>query len=130
MRRIQNRRNIRAFKNESVEDPRELLLSLVDLGSLDAEEVLLACVQEMSDAECKRVLNSLTLPSCCDEVEYEDEEPAEDDDLMSLDDSEVESEDEELDEDEESDEEQDVRELESKIRKLERLAFGKRRTRI
>ena len=58
-------------KNESVEDPHELLLSLVDLGSLDAEEALLACVTEMSDAECKRVLSSLSLPGCCDEVDDE-----------------------------------------------------------
>ena len=67
-------------KNEAlVEDPHELLLSLVDMGSLDVEDALLACVTEMSDAECKRVLNSLSLPECCDEVEDEVEEiPADD----------------------------------------------------
>ena len=53
MKRFRNRKMC-SFKNESVEDPHELLLSLVDLGSLDAEEALLACVREMSDAECKR----------------------------------------------------------------------------
>ena len=62
------------MKKESVEDPHELLLSLVDIGSLDTDEVLLTCVKEMSDAECKRVLGSLSLPECCDEVEdvYDD----------------------------------------------------------
>src|SRR5574344_2207002 len=70
MKRFRNRKMC-SFKNESVEDPHELLLSLVDLGSLDAEEALLACVTEMSDAECKRVLSSLSLPDCCDEVDDE-----------------------------------------------------------
>ena len=62
-------------KNESVEDLHELLLSLVDMGSLDTDEALLACVQEMSDAECKHVLSSLSLSNCCDdhdEVAVED----------------------------------------------------------
>lgn len=139
MKRILNRKNIRSMKTESVEDPHELLLSLVDLGSLDADEALLACVKEMSDAECKRVLGSLSLPNCCDEVE----EPAEDDmdgDLVPLDDDAMDDADDDfaaLDdadadadaEDEVSDDGEDVeecnnRELEAKIRRLERLAFG------
>lgn len=139
MKRILNRKNIRSMKNESVEDPHELLLSLVDLGSLDADEALLACVKEMSDAECKRVLGSLSLPNCCDEVE----EPAEDDmdgDLVPLDDDAMDDADDDfaaLDdadadadaEDEVADDGEDVeecdnRELEAKIRRLERLAFG------
>ena len=65
---------------ESVDDPHELLLSLVDMGSLDIEDALLACVKEMSDAECKRVLGSLQLPECdnCDdETPAEAEEPEE-----------------------------------------------------
>lgn len=66
-------------KNKSVEDPHELLLSLVDTGSLDSDEALLACVQEMSDADCKRALCSLGLSDCCDEVE---DESAEDDDFV------------------------------------------------
>ena len=130
MKRFRNRK-VCSFKNESVEDPHELLLSLVDLGSLDAEEALLACVREMSDAECKRVLGSLSLPSGVEEVE--------DDmggDLVQLDDSEddfaVEDEvtDEEPVEDEAADAEECVnRRLEAKISKLERLAFDKRRFR-
>lgn len=115
-------------KNESVEDPHELLLSLVDMGSLDADEALLACVQEMSDAECKRVLSSLSLPSCCDEVE----EPAEDELGTSLDNDEGESVDDDLvldyeDEDDTEDDAEDVeecnnhaRELEARICRLER----------
>lgn len=127
-------------KNETlVKDPHELLLSLVDLGSLDIEEALLACVAEMSDAECKRVLNGLSLPSCCEDSDEEmDEEPAEDmeddnidleDDTEPTDDMIIDSEDiddegvEDLDdasEDEiESDEDEDA-ELEARIRRLER----------
>ena len=113
-------------KNESVEDPHELLLSLVDMGSLDCEECLLACVSEMSDAECKRVLSSLSLPSCCDEVKDDDSEL---DDMNIPDDMdediEVESDvdtDEEPDEDDsEVEDEEDIEvELESRIRRLER----------
>lgn len=115
-------------KNESVEDPHELLLSLVDMGSLDCDECLLACVSEMSDAECKRVLSSLSLPNCCDEVEDEEddlelEENTEADDMDE--DIEVESDedaDEELDEDDtDVEDEEDIEvELESRIRRLER----------
>jgi len=118
-------------KNEGlVSDPHELLLSLVDMGSLDSDEALLACVTEMSDAECKRVLNSLSLPECCDMGECDDDaddsiEPmddmvidpddaefADDDDLEDSDDSE-DSADDESDEDEEA-------ELEARIRNLEK----------
>lgn len=115
-------------KNESVEDPHELLLSLVDMGSLDCDECLLACVSEMSDAECKRVLSSLSLPNRCDEVEEEEddlelEEDAETDDMDE--DMEVESDedsDETVDEDDsEVEDEEDIEvELESRIRRLER----------
>lgn len=113
-------------KNESVEDPHELLLSLVDLGSLDAEEVLLACVSEMSDAECKRVLGSLSLPECCDEVDDEmsvevDEPtvefPSDEDDSEETDDAE---EVDLSDEDETAEEDEDDIELEARIRRLER----------
>ena len=129
MANINRRKNVINKKNESVEDPHELLLSLVDLGSLDAEEALLACVAEMSDAECKRVLGSLSLPNCCDEVDDEmsvevddvddantdvefpsDEEDSEDEDA-----EEVEFEDEDA-EDEDDDTEA---ELEARIRRLE-----------
>lgn len=70
-------------KNENlVSDPHELLLSLVDMGSLAIEDVLMACIAEMSDAECKRVLSGLSLPNCCSNVEdsedeMSDETPAE-----------------------------------------------------
>lgn len=108
-------------KNESVEDPHELLLSLVDLGSLDAEEALLACVTEMSDAECKRVLSSLSLPDCCDEVDdemsVEVDEPSDDVEFPSDEDDEDDEADVEDDTPEDDDEEV---EIESRIRHLER----------
>ena len=107
-------------KNESVEDPHELLLSLVDLGSLDAEEVLLACVTEMSDAECKRVLSSLSLPDCCDEVDdemsVEVDEPSTDVEFPSDEDD---TEEVEITDDMPEDEDEEV-EIESRIRRLER----------
>lgn len=122
-------------KNEElVSDPHELLLSLVDMGSLDADEALLACVTEMSDAECKRVLNSLSLPECCDDAECDDEDDLEvidepmtddeDDDLdpvadeiVDLDDS---DEDEIDDEDDDETEEGCRRDLEARLNRLER----------
>ena len=117
------RNNSRKFtrkKNESVEDPHELLLSLVDLGSLDAEEALLACVTEMSDAECKRVLSSLSLPDCCDEVDdemsVEVDEPSTDVEFPSDEDDAEEA---EITDDMPEDEDEEV-EIESRIRRLER----------
>lgn len=107
-------------KNESVEDPHELLLSLVDLGSLDAEEALLACVTEMSDAECKRVLSSLSLPDCCDDVDdemsVEVDEPSDDVEFPSDEDDADEV---ELTDDMPEDEDEEV-EVESRVRRLER----------
>ena len=82
MRKIFNRK--KSLKTEAVEDPRTLLLSLVDFGTLDVDELLLACVSEMSDAECKRVLNSLSLPQHdledeeCEDGECEDEDLTDD----------------------------------------------------
>ena len=116
-----NPRKFTRKKNESVEDPHELLLSLVDLGSLDAEEALLACVTEMSDAECKRVLSSLSLPDCCDEVDDEMsvevnepstdvESPSDEDDTEEVD----------ITDDTPEDDDEDAVELESRIRRLER----------
>ena len=108
-------------KNESVEDPHELLLSLVDLGSLDAEEALLACVTEMSDAECKRVLSSLSLPDCCDEVDdemsVEVDEPSTDVEFPSDEDD---AEEVDTTDDMPEDDDEDAVELESRIRRLER----------
>ena len=116
-----NTRKFTRKKNESVEDPHELLLSLVDLGSLDAEEALLACVTEMSDAECKRVLSSLSLPDCCDEVDDETsievDEPSTDVEFPSDEDDADEV---ELSDDTPEDEDEDAVELESRIRRLER----------
>ena len=129
MANINRRKNVINKKNESVEDPHELLLSLVDLGSLDAEEALLACVAEMSDAECKRVLGSLSLPNCCDEVddemsvEVDDVDDANTDVEFPSDEEEPEDEDaEEVEfEDEDSEDEDDGTdaELEARIRRLE-----------
>ena len=115
-----NPRKFTRKKNESVEDPHELLLSLVDLGSLDAEEALLACVTEMSDAECKRVLSSLSLPDCCDEVDdemsVEVDEPSTDVEFPSDEDD---AEEVEITDDMPEDEDEEV-EIESRIRRLER----------
>ena len=115
-----NPRKFTRKKNESVEDPHELLLSLVDLGSLDAEEALLACVTEMSDAECKRVLSSLSLPDCCDEVDdemsVEVDEPSTDVEFPSDEDG---AEEVEITDDMPEDEDEEV-EIESRIRRLER----------
>ena len=120
MKRFRNRKMC-SFKNESVEDPHELLLSLVDLGSLDAEEALLACVREMSDAECKRVLGSLSLPDCCDEVDdemsIEVDEPSTDVEFPSDEDDADEV---DITDDTPEDEDEDAVELESRIRRLER----------
>lgn len=136
MKKVLNRKDIRInrMKKESVEDPHELLLSLVDLGSLDADEALLACVKEMSDAECKRVLGSLSLPECCDEVEDTDDDMTA---IMPVDDV-VEDSDEDLDdlpdenvegdlEDSEEDtvDECNRRELEARLRRLERRVRSK-----
>ena len=116
-----NSRKFTRKKNESVEDPHELLLSLVDLGSLDAEEALLACVTEMSDAECKRVLSSLSLPDCCDEVDdemsIEVDEPSTDVEFPSDEDDTDEV---EFTDDTSEDDDEDAVELESRIRRLER----------
>lgn len=127
MANINRRKNILNKKNESVEDPHELLLSLVDLGSLDAEEALLACVAEMSDAECKRVLGSLSLPNCCDEVDDEMSVEVDDVDDANTDvefpSDEEESEDAEEvefeDEDAEDEDDDTEAELEARIRRLE-----------
>ena len=119
-------------KNEElVSDPHELLLSLVDMGSLDSDEALLACVTEMSDAECKRVLNSLSLPACCDDAECDDEdEPMandEDDDLdpvadeiVDLDDEDDTDDSDDADEEDDEAEECSHRDLEARLNRLER----------
>ena len=114
-------RNIRRIV-ESVKDPHELILSLVDFGSIDADDMLVACVSEMSDAECKRVLHQLDLvPE--DDAEIDDVEI----DDVEIDDAEIDDKD--LDEDDDDDDDEDDKndetevELESRIRKLERRLY-------
>ena len=113
---------------ESVKDPHELILSLVDFGSIDADDMLVACVSEMSDAECKRVLHQLDLvPE--DDTEIDDVEI---DDTESDIDNDIEIDDVAIDDDENNDDEVDDKndksdiELESRIRKLERRLYRRR----
>ena len=135
-------RNIRRMV-ESVKDPHELILSLVDFGSIDADDMLVACVSEMSDAECKRVLHQLDLvpeddaeiddteiddvaTPDIDDVEIDDAE-IDDKDLDEIDDKDL-DEDDDDDEDEDDDDDDDKNdetevELESRIRKLERRLY-------
>ena len=129
-------RNIRRIV-ESVKDPHELILSLVDFGSIDADDMLVACVSEMSDAECKRVLHQLDLvpedDAEIDDAEIDDAEidDAEIDDAeiddVEIDDAEIDDKD--LDEDDDDDDDEDDKndetevELESRIRKLERRLY-------
>ena len=124
-------RNIRRIV-ESVKDPHELILSLVDFGSIDADDMLVACVSEMSDAECKRVLHQLDLvPE--DDAEIDDTEI---DDVATPDIDDVEIDDKDLDEDDDDDDDKNDDdkndddkndetevELESRIRKLERRLY-------
>lgn len=120
---------------ESVKDPHELILSLVDFGSIDADDMLVACVSEMSDAECKRVLHQLDLvpESDADDVEIDDAEvdDTETDDTESDIDNDIEIDDAAID-DENNDDEVDYKddksdiELESRIRKLERRLYRRR----
>lgn len=121
-------RNIRRMV-ESVKDPHELILSLVDFGSIDADDMLVACVSEMSDAECKRVLHQLDLvpedDAEIDDIEIDDTESDIDNDI-EIDD--VEIDDKDIDDDEDDDEDDDKNdetevELESRIRKLERRLY-------
>ena len=121
-------RNIRRMF-ESVKDPHELILSLVDFGSIDADDMLVACVSEMSDAECKRVLHQLDLvpedDAEIDDTEIDDTESDIDNDIeiddVEIDDKDIDDEDENDDDDDKNDETEV--ELESRIRKLERRLY-------
>lgn len=107
---------------ESVKDPHELILSLVDFGSIDSDDMLVACVSEMSDAECKRVLHQLDLvPE--DDTEIDDTELDDVDVTPDIDD--VEIDDVEIDDEDDKNDKNDVAEveLESRIRKLERRLY-------
>ena len=120
-------RNIRRIV-ESVKDPHELILSLVDFGSIDADDMLVACVSEMSDAECKRVLHQLDLvpedDTEIDDVEIDDTESDIDNDIeiddVEIDDKDIDDEDDDEDDDKNDDAEV---ELESRIRKLEHRLY-------
>lgn len=125
-------RNIRRIV-ESVKDPHELILSLVDFGSIDADDMLVACVSEMSDAECKRVLHQLDLvqedDAEIDGTEIDDTESDIDNDIeiddAEIDDTEIddaEIDDKDIDDDDAKNDETEV-ELESRIRKLERRLY-------
>lgn len=121
-------RNIRRMV-ESVKDPHELILSLVDFGSIDADDMLVACVSEMSDAECKRVLHQLDLvpedDTEIDDIEIDDTESDVDNDIeiddVEIDDKDLDEEDDDDDEDDKNDETEV--ELESRIRKLEHRLY-------
>lgn len=114
---------------ESVKDPHELILSLVDFGSIDADDMLVACVSEMSDAECKRVLHQLDLvpeddteidDTEIDDVEIDDtESDIDNDNDIEIDDKDLDDED---DNEDDKNDETEV-ELESRIRKLERCLY-------
>lgn len=125
---------------ESVKDPHELILSLVDFGSIDADDMLVACVSEMSDAECKRVLHQLDLvpedDTEIDDVEIDDTESDIDNDIeiddIEIDDVEIDDKDIDDDDKDDDDDEDDKNndktddtevELESRIRKLERRLY-------
>ena len=125
-------RNIRRMV-ESVKDPHELILSLVDFGSIDADDMLVACVSEMSDAECKRVLHQLDLvpedDAEIDGTEIDDVATPDIDDVeiedAEVDDAEIDDEDDDDDDDDDEDDKNDETEveLESRIRKLERRLY-------
>ena len=126
-------RNIRRMV-ESVKDPHELILSLVDFGSIDADDMLVACVSEMSDAECKRVLHQLDLVqedgTEIDDVEIDDTESDIDNDIeiddVEIDDKDIDDEDEDGDDEDDDDDDKNDEtevELESRIRKLERRLY-------
>ena len=127
--KFNKRRNIRRIV-ESVKDPHELILSLVDFGSIDADDMLVACVSEMSDAECKRVLHQLDLvpedDAEIDGAEIDDTESDIDNDIeiddVEIDDKDIDDEDENDDDDDAKNDETEV-ELESRIRKLERRLY-------
>ena len=119
---------------ESVKDPHELILSLVDFGSIDADDMLVACVSEMSDAECKRVLHQLDLvpedDNEIDDTELDDDVTPDIDDVeiddVEIDDVEIDDEDDKNDKNDDDDDDKNDGaevELESRIRKLERRLY-------
>ena len=125
-------RNIRRIV-ESVKDPHELILSLVDFGSIDADDMLVACVSEMSDAECKRVLHQLDLvPEDDAEIDGAEIDDVATPDIGDVEINDTEIDDKDIDEDDDVDDDDDDDddkndetevELESRIRKLERRLY-------
>ena len=122
-------RNIRRMV-ESVKDPHELILSLVDFGSIDADDMLVACVSEMSDAECKRVLHQLDLvPEDDAEIDGAEIDDVATPDIGDVEINDTEIDDKDIDEDDDDDDDDDDKndetevELESRIRKLERRLY-------
>ena len=114
---------------ENVEDPCELLASLVDMGSVDIEDAFLACLAEMSAAECKRVLAKcgagFVQSEEVDEFPADAEDGLEDADDFEDEGSEDDAEDvlddeDESEDDEESEDSDDEAELESRLRRLEK----------
>ena len=112
--------------NEKVEDPCELLASLVDMGSVELEDAFLACLSEMSAAECKRVLAKCGSGFVCSGSECDDDFPADVEDMKDLepvDDEPIDLEDDDKDMDDEDDDMDDEdAELEARCRRLERCA--------
>lgn len=123
-RMLESRRNKRMFEN--VEDPCELLASLVDLGSVDVEDAFLACLSEMSAAECKRVLAKCGMGFApAEETEFPADaedglEDADDFEETEVDDEEIDDEVEEVEDGEDEEISDDEAELESRLRRLER----------
>lgn len=116
--------------NESItRDPREILLSLIDIGSLNIEDVVLACVKEMTDTQCKRILNSLSLPSNSEEVPLEElsDEEVEKIPDADTDDSAVEDEETEAEAESEPVPESKCRKSESRLNRTKRCMFKVRK---
>lgn len=110
--------------NEKVEDPCELLASLVDMGSVELEDAFLACLSEMSAAECKRVLAKCGSGFACSGPEC-DELPADADDIDDLepiDEDPIDDDDDMEDDKEDDDMDDEEAELEARCRRLERCA--------
>lgn len=114
--------------NESItRDPRELLLSLIDIGSLNIEDVVLACVKEMTDTQCKRILNSLSLPSNSEEVPLEELSDEEVEEIPDADTDDSAVEDEETEAEAEPVPESKCRKSESRLNRTKRCMFKVRK---
>lgn len=118
-------------KNEHLDSARDRLMQVINSGTVDAETVLLACAQAMSEDTCESVLE--TLANCalygCDSdketsLEVEPLEPSEFEDSkdeLDSDDEEDEAEDTDDEDVEEACRRRRRRQLEMKLSRLERL---------